>query len=329
MTLSDSARPQPAIKVHDLEPPAESFRDEVIEGLQQSPKRLPSKLFYDERGSQLFERICSLNEYYLTRTELAIMEDQAPVMAEKLGAGVALVELGSGASVKTRILLDHLHSPAAYVPVDISRDHLANSAAAINADYPELRVAPVCADFTSPFALPPDGAARRVVYFPGSTIGNFEPPAAVALLRNIREICGADGGLLLGVDRKKDVATIEAAYNDAQGVTAAFNRNILARINREWGADFDVAQFEHQAHFNERHGRVEMHLLSTRDQTVRLNGHRFTFAAGESICTEFSYKFSLDDVAHLAKESGFRIDANWSDEAKMFSVLYLAALPHA
>ncbi len=222
----------------------------------------------------------------------------------------------------------HLRSPAAYVPVDISRDHLEQTASALNDDYPTLHVAPVCADFTMPFELPDelDADARRVVYFPGSTIGNFEPHEAIGLLRNIREICSPGGGLLIGIDRKKDVATIEAAYNDAQGVTAQFNLNILSRINGELDANFDEDRFEHRARYNRDHGRVEMHLVSDREQTVRLNGHRFSFDAGEPIRTELSYKFSPRDFARLSDESGFRIDQCWSDAAEMFSVLYLAAV---
>lgn len=320
--------PESTVEVHDFQPTTESYRDEVIGGLSRSPKRLPSKLFYDERGSRLFEEICELDEYYLTRTELAIMEAHAPEMAESLGGGIALIELGSGASVKTRILLDRLRAPAAYVPVDISRDHLEQAAASLADDYPALCVAPVCADFALPFDLPSDvdADARRVVFFPGSTIGNFEPPEAIALLQNIRAICRRDGGLLIGIDRKKSVAIIEAAYNDAQGVTAQFNLNMLSRINGELDADFAEDQFEHRAHYDRTHGRIEMHLVSDRKQTVRLDGHQFSFADGESICTEFSYKYSLDDFARLTGAAGFRVEKCFSDESEMFSVLLLAAV---
>ncbi len=322
MTLEEAT-----VSLHDLEPSTQSYRDEVIAGLRQSPKRLPCKLFYDERGSELFEEICQLDEYYLTRTELSIMYDHAAAMAARIGAGAVLIELGSGASVKTRILLDHLRSPAAYVPVDISRDHLRQTAVALSDDYPELQVAPVCADFTSQVELPDELANRspRVVYFPGSTVGNFPPREAVELLRNIRRLCSADGGLLIGFDRQKDVSVLEAAYNDAHGVTAQFNLNILRRINRELDADFDEAAFEHRAFYNRDLGRVEIYLVSRREQHVRIADEGFAFAAGEAICTEYSYKFSLDGFQRLAIDSGYCVDQFWSDEDEMFTVLYLAA----
>ena len=315
------------LDVHDLQPTTETHREEVIDGLRRENKRLPSKLFYDKRGSQLFEDICQLDEYYLTRTELASMDEHAAAMARCLGENVVLVELGSGASLKTRILLDHLHRPSGYVPVDISREHLEQSAASINEDYPRLPVAPVCADFTQPFRLPANvsGAGHAVVYFPGSTIGNFPPDEAIQLLRNIREICDDDGGLLIGIDRKKDIATLEAAYNDSEGVTAQFNLNMLSRINDELETNFDEEQFEHAAHFNPQHGRIEMHLVSTCDQTVRLNGHQFEFEDGETICTEFSYKFSIGQFSEMASQAGFRLQQSWSDKEELFSVLYLTA----
>lgn len=315
------------VSLHDLEPSTDSNRDEVIAGLRQSPKRLPCKLFYDERGSELFEEICQLDEYYLTRTELSIMDDHAAAMAARIGSSAVLIELGSGASVKTRILLDHLRSPAAYVPVDISRDHLQQTAAALKDDYPELHVAPVCADFTSRVELPDVLAVSspRVVYFPGSTIGNFPPREAIALLRNIRQLSSVDGGLLIGFDRQKEVAVLEAAYNDVHGVTAQFNLNILRRINRELDADFDEDAFEHRAFYNRELGRMEIYLVSRREQQVRVGDEEFKFAAGEAICTEYSYKFSLDGFQRLAEEAGFRVDQCWSDQNEMFSVVYLAA----
>lgn len=315
------------LEVHDLEPSSENYLDEIIDGLSKSQKRLPSKLFYDERGSELFEQICELDAYYLTRTELAIMDDHADAMAARIGRDAVLIELGSGASVKTRILLDHLSSPSAYVPVDISREHLRQTAATIHADYESLRVSPVCADFTGDFELPTDvdANAPRIVYFPGSTIGNFDPENALDLLQNIRAICCDDGALLIGIDRKKDIETIEAAYNDDEGVTAQFNQNVLRRINDEFGADFDLNKFGHHAFYNRDHGRIEMHLRSASEQTVHVDGHRFSVGDGESIRTEYSYKFSESEFAELAQRAGFRLVEGWSDENRLFSVLYLSA----
>ena len=315
------------LTLHDLQPSAESYLDEVIDGLSQSSKSLPCKLFYDERGYQLFEEICRLDEYYLTRTEVSIMDDFAGEMAERIEQGAVLIELGSGASVKTRFLLDHLRSPAAYVPVDISRDHLEQTAAALNEDYPNLNVVALCADFTSHMELPEglDADARRVVYFPGSTIGNFQPHEVLELLRNIRGLCGESGGMLIGIDRKKDVATLEAAYDDAAGVTAQFNLNILTRINRELGADFDEDQFEHRAIYNAEHGRVEISLVSRQSQIVHIDDQRFSFRAGEPIRTEYSYKFSVEGFEKLAESAGFERTDCWTDDENMFSVLFLEA----
>ena len=315
------------LEVHNLEPSTESYLDEILDGLESSPKCLPSKLFYDQRGSELFERICELEEYYLTRTELSIMKEHAAEMAARVSGYVVLIELGSGASVKTRILLDHLPSVSAYVPVDISREHLRQTAAAIHADYDDLQVSPVCADFAGHFELPDDVDVQhpRLVYFPGSTIGNFEPRGAIGLLKNIRDIAREGGGLLIGIDRQKDTATLEAAYNDASGVTARFNLNLLRRINSEFGADFDLHQTGHQAFYNREQGRIEMHLVSKTPQVVHLAGRRFPLAAGETICTEYSYKFSLSGFAELAAEAGFRLVSSWSDDAELFSVLYLRA----
>ena len=315
------------LELLDHEPSSENYLGEIVKGLSSSPKRLPSKLFYDERGSELFEQICDLDEYYLTRTELSIMEQFAPAMAKRIGEGVALIELGSGASVKTRILLNHLVNVTAYIPVDISREHLRRAAETIHNDYQDLHVSPVCADFTRQFTLPfdVDDSARRVVYFPGSTIGNFEPAAAVRLLKNTRSICQSGGGLLIGIDRQKDIATLESAYNDGEGITAQFNENILERLNDEFDADFDLSEFAHRAFYNVQHGRIEMHLKSTTEQSARIDGQNFEFDAGESICTEYSYKFSIDGFARLAADAGFQLEEVWSDQKEMFSVLYLGA----
>jgi dimethylhistidine N-methyltransferase len=303
------------------------FLRDVLAGLSAPARHLPCKYFYDEHGSHLFERICELPEYYPTRCELAILESHAGDMAALIGPGCVLVEYGSGASRKTRLLLDRLVSPRAYVPVDISREQLLASARRLAADYPHITVAPICADFTRPFRLPDLGAGRRVVYFSGSTIGNFGPVESVALLREINRLVGPGGGLLIGVDLKKDRRILEPAYDDAQGVTAAFNLNLLARINRELGADFALDSFRHHAFWNEEAGRIEMHLVSRRSQTVHLAGRAFHLKREETICTEYSHKYSLEDFAQLASAAGLEVRAVWTDEAGLFSVQYAEASP--
>jgi dimethylhistidine N-methyltransferase len=315
------------MKLQDFAPATASFRRQVLDGLRMSKKELPCKFFYDERGSQLFEEICQLEEYYPTRTELAIMHECAGEMALRIGKACLLIEFGSGSGVKTRLLLDELNDPAAYVPIDISREHLARSAAEIAAAYPDLEVIPVCADYTADYELPTPRRAttRRVIYFPGSTIGNFHRPHAVEFLAHLRDVCGEDGGLLIGVDLKKNRETLERAYDDAKGVTAAFNRNLLTRINRELGANFDLQRFRHEAVYDEQAGRVEMHLVSLADQTVELGDETFAFGAGEGIRTECSYKYDLDDFRSLADAAGFRVDDVWTDSEARFSVQYLSA----
>ncbi|HVH06127.1 MAG TPA: L-histidine N(alpha)-methyltransferase [Myxococcota bacterium] len=315
------------LELCDLSPERERFLSDVLEGLTRSAKTLPCKYFYDARGSALFDRICTLPEYYPTRTELAILRRHAGAMAAAIGPRCLLVEYGSGSSTKTRLLLDRLADPAAYVPVDISREHLLQSAAALAAHYPRLRVIPVCADFTRPFALPdvPD-AARAVGYFPGSTIGNFAPADARKFLADVAEQCGPGGALLIGVDLTKPRSVLEPAYDDARGVTAEFNRNLLRRANRELGADFDLAAFDHRAFWNASLGRVEMHLVSRRDQVVRIAGQAIPFAKGESIHTENSHKYELAGFAALAAAAGFTVERAWIDDAKLFSVQLLRVL---
>lgn len=311
----------------DLEPRTRSFRDEVIWGLDQPRKELPCKFFYDDRGSRLFEEICELEEYYPTRTELGIMKRNVPEIARLLGRDCFLIEYGSGASRKTRLLLDHLESPAAYVPIDISRDILLRSCEALSRRHPDLEIVPVCGDYTRKLSLPTPrhDAARRVVYFPGSTIGNFHPARAETFLRRIRDRCGEGGGLLVGVDLKKDRAVLERAYDDERGVTAAFNRNLLVRINRELDANFDVDRFRHLAYYNESRGRIEMHLVSECEQEVRVGDRSFIFKAGESIHTENSYKYDLDEFAALAALADLSVHKVWTDERSFFSVQYLKA----
>ena len=300
------------------------FLADVVDGLTAEPKTLPCKYFYDQRGSQLFERICELDEYYLTRTEMAIMQRHAAAMADRLGRRCLLIEPGSGSSLKTRLLLDHLIDPAGYVPVDISGAHLHDAAAKLARQFPALRIMPVHADFSTGFNIPepPEPPARCVVYFPGSTIGNYSRPEAVDLLARKAALAGPGAGLLIGIDLVKDARIIEAAYNDPQGVTAAFNRNLLGRINRELGADFQVGHFAHRAFFNHEHSRIEMHLVSTRPQTVAIDQTTITFTRGESIHTENSYKYTLDGFAALAAEAGWQRQAQWIDDDQRFAVHY-------
>jgi dimethylhistidine N-methyltransferase len=305
-------------------PALSGFAADVLRGLAAPQKSLPCKYFYDAAGSELFEEITRLDEYYPTRTELAIMERHAAEMAALLGERCLLVEYGSGSSTKTRLLLDQLCDPVAYVPVDLAAEQLGRSARALAADYPAVEVLPLLADFTCPLRLPVPRrrAARRVVYFPGSTIGNFAGEEAVALLRRTARLCGRNGGLLLGADLRKDVAILEPAYNDRRGVTAAFNLNLLARINRELGGDFVLEQFEHWAFFNATAGRIEMHLVSRCDQWVRVAGAAFSFAAGETIHTENSYKYTFTELHDLAAAGGFAPPRVWTDDGQLFSVLF-------
>jgi dimethylhistidine N-methyltransferase len=325
--MESTPTPTP-IDLHDYAPTPDSFLEELVCGLSATPKMIPSKFFYDEAGARLFEEICALDEYYPTRTEIAILERHASEMAAQLGPHGRLVELGSGAGIKTRILLDHLNRPAAYLPVDISRTQLLETAALLARDYPALEVLPVCADYSQPFRVPcpKRPVARTVAFFPGSTIGNFEPDAAEGFLRRVADLVGYEGGLLIGVDLKKDHARLERAYNDARGVTAAFNLNLLARANRELGADFRLDGFRHHAFYNPAHGRIEMHLISRQPQTVRLGGRAFEFATGEHVITEYSYKYSLAEFRQLAARAGFALARVWTDADALFAVYYLTVV---
>ena len=320
----DPQSPEPELL--NQEPSSDAFLDEVTLGLQQSPKTLPCKYFYDERGSRLFDQICDLDEYYLTRTELAIMDAHAPQMAAQIGPGVMLVEYGSGSSVKTRDLLDHLSDVAAYVPVDISREHLRHTSRNLGKRYPELEVLPVCADFTTKFELPSPQRepTHCAVYFPGSTIGNFEPHEAEILLSRIAPLCGTGGGLLIGIDLQKDRETLEAAYNDAEGITAEFNLNLLRRINRELDGDFHLEHFRHVAAYNAQLGRVEIFLQSLRDQVVTVAGAAFDLAASELICTEHSHKYTVDGFSQMAAKAGLTLHKQWTDAGQRFAVLHFA-----
>lgn len=325
-----STRPVAApIQVLDFEPAVADIRAEVLAGLSQPQKSLPCKLFYDEIGSRLFDEICRVPEYYPTRTELSIMQDSAAEMATALGPRPLIVEYGSGSSLKTRLLLDALPEARGYVPIDISSEHLLRAAQALGSAYPHLTVQPVCADYTRPFTLPPlprEPGDRVVAYFPGSTVGNFDPEQAVAFLESMRATCGPGSGLLIGVDLKKDPAVLHAAYNDAAGVTAAFNLNLLRRLNRDLGADFDPAAFFHYAFYQPMFGRMEMHLISRRVQTIDLGGgQRVQFDEGESIHTESSYKYTLQGFRALAARAAYRHVQTWTDPRQWFGLLYFTA----
>jgi dimethylhistidine N-methyltransferase len=305
----------------------EPFVADVLAGLGQSPKRIAPKYFYDARGSALFDRICELPEYYPTRTEIQILETHGDAIARCMGDDVLLVEFGSGSSLKTRLLLDRLPTLSGYVPVDISRSHLMTAAQGISAAYPGLEVLPVCADFTQPFEVP--GARRRaskvVVFFPGSTIGNFDPPQATDLLQVMRQVAGDAGSLLIGTDLVKDVNVLLRAYDDSAGVTAAFNLNVLRRFNAELGADFDLDAFRHQVVWNADASRIEMHLVSTRDQQASLAGENIVFAAGEAIVTEHCHKYTPSGFGAQAALAGWQLREHWLDDRGYFSVNYAEA----
>lgn len=303
---------------------------DVMEGLARCPKSISSKYFYDARGSDLFERICEQPEYYPTRVELEIMRGNIAAIAEALGPNVRLVEYGSGSGLKTRLLLRQLEMPVAYVPVEISRAALAESVAALGREFPDIEMLPVCADFTSPIMLPRAARAPRqtVVYFPGSTLGNFAPDDALRLLRQMRVEAGQGGGMLgggvlIGIDLVKDRVPLEAAYNDSAGVTAEFTLNLLVRLNRELHADFDLAGFRHRARYNSLAGRIETQIISNREQDVHVDGHAFHFAAGEAMQVELSCKYRLDGFARLAARAGLQVAEVWTDPASQFSVQWL------
>ena len=313
-------------RVADFSPDDEVMLQDVLRGLALPEKNIPSLYFYDQRGSELFDDITGQPEYYPTRTEIGILERDGADMAAALGPGVRLIELGSGSALKTELLLAQLEDPAAYVPVEISREHLLAAAARIAADFPGLEVLPVTADFTEPYALPEPSrrsVERNVAFFPGSTIGNFPRAMAADLLATTRREVGPGGAMLVGVDLVKDRATLERAYNDAAGVTAAFNLNLLVRLNRELGADFDVGAFRHQAVWDADAARIEMRLISTREQQVHVAGRTFRFAAGETLVTEYSHKYTPATFRTLAEAAGFDVSRAWTDPQELFSVQLL------
>ncbi|MGA9343240.1 MAG: L-histidine N(alpha)-methyltransferase [Rhodanobacteraceae bacterium] len=319
------SRPVRALALHDRHPSEVDILSDVKAGLRRTPKRLSSRYFYDARGSALFERICEQPEYYLTRAELDLMTRHARDIADAVGPGALVVEYGSGSGQKTRLLLDSLAAPVAYVPVEISRAALTDSVNRLAPEFPAIEMLPVCADFTERIMLPePRREARRtLLYFPGSTIGNFDTREALALLRQMRGEMGANGAALIGADLRKDVTVMEAAYNDAAGVTADFTLNMLARFNRELDADFDLASFRHRARYNPMAGRIETHIVSRRAQTAHIGDEAFEFAAGETILVEYSCKYSIDNFSHLATRANLQVARAWVDEEQQFAVYYL------
>jgi dimethylhistidine N-methyltransferase len=306
-----------------------SLRDDVIAGLRATPKRLDCKYLYDERGARLFEEICATDAYYLARTEVGILERDGAEIAEGIGEGCCLVEFGSGSGVKTRLLLGQLRRPRAYVPIDINPGVLAESAARLRCEFPELDVRPLAVDYTRDFARPLAATLNEqgpvTVFFPGSTIGNFTRDEARGFLARMADLVGAGGGMVVGVDAKKDPALIHRAYNDPAGITAAFNLNLLARINRELGADFDLDGFCHHAFYHPEKGRVESYLVSLAEQVVTVGTARFEFGRGESIHTEYSYKYSVEEFGALAREAGFETRRVWTDAQGWFGVHHLIA----
>ena len=305
--------------------PTEVFYQDVISGLSAKQKSIPSKYLYDEFGSSLFDDICELEEYYLTRTEQSIIQENAALISEQLDRNIVLVELGSGSSTKTRTLLDALVDPVAYVPVDISETHLLDTAKQLRVAYPNLEVLPVVADFTEPFEIPtPERAYTHIaLFFPGSTIGNFESDDASNLLGQMAKMLGKHGGLLIGIDLQKDESQVLAAYNDAKGVTSRFSLNLLARINRELDGDFNQENFRHKAVYNSVKHRVDISIQSLKAQTVSVRDHKFEFEAEEEILTEYSHKYTVEGFAKMAGEHGFSLHQHWTDEHKLFGLLHL------
>lgn len=306
---------------------SEAMAADVLRGLRERPKRIASKYFYDARGSELFDLICEQPEYYLTRAEVALLTQHAPDIAAQLGPRVRLVEYGCGSAAKTRLLLQQLQAPVAYVPIELSDAALAASSTALAREFPGLEVQPLCADFTQPLVLPvpPQPPQRTVIYFPGSTIGNFVVPEAVRLMWHMRLEAGARGAALIGIDLRKDAERIERAYNDAAGITAAFTLNLLTRLNRDLGADFDLDGFAHRARYNPMAGRIETHLMSRRHQSVGIGGVRIDFTAGEAVLVEYSYKYTRTQFARMAARAGLRLAGEWRDAAEDFSLVYLLA----
>ncbi len=312
----------------DLEPPSDAILEDVIAGLSVCPKSLPSKYFYDARGSKLFDEICTLDEYYPTRTELSILVNSITDIVASLGESVILVEYGSGSSIKTRLLLEAIPETAAYVPIDISREHLIDASVALKKVFPELSVLPVCADYSQVISLDLDDIfdGRISVFFPGSTIGNFSREHAVQFMSRVHQLVGVGGGMLIGVDIVKDERLLHAAYNDSRGVTAAFNKNMLSHINDRLGSSFLPSAFDHRAFYDPVMQRIEMQLVSRVDQRVRVNGDSIQFCKGEAVRTEYSHKYRLDQFQRMSTEAGFLTEKVWLDRNEHFAVQYLRAI---
>lgn len=307
---------------YDFKPAVGDFRSEVIEALRQTPKRLPCKYLYDHRGSVLFDKICTLDDYYPTRTEMGLLRDIMPEVNQAIGDARTIIEFGSGGNIKIRILLDGLDDVHTYVPIDISREHLALSSEDLQSDHEDLNVISVCADYTKPFPLPDEieSIPERLVFFPGSTIGNFERGDVTALIQSMKQAAGPHGKLLLGADLIKDLDVLKKAYNDSEGVTADFNMNLLVRINNELGGDFDLDRFHHEGRFNPEAQRMEMHLVSEADQTASINGETFEFKEGETIFTESSHKYTTDGLAEMFEDHGFKREKVWMDDKQWYSI---------
>ena len=315
------------LEIYDFAPGVPSIYEEVMAGLRKTPKEISALYSYDERGAHLFEDICRQPEYYLGRTEIAILEEHIDELAAMPGGDIALIEYGSGSSRKTRVLLDRLPQVAAYVPIDISKEMLVQSAAELAGRYRGLSVLPVCADYDQAFELPPAVSqySRRLFFYPGSTIGNRMPDDAGAFLRRMRTLCGSEGALLIGVDLRKDPALTLPAYDDAAGISPSFNLNSLSCLNRELGADFDLARFQHHVCYNEREGRVEISIVSREKQVVHLQGTPVWFEEGEKIWRAYAYKYSVTDFQRIAGDAGWRSERAWTDERQLFSVQYFTA----
>ena len=300
---------------------------EIFDGLNQPQKKLPSKLFYDEKGSQLFDQICRLDEYYLTRTEMMILKNNVEEIVECFEDNSVFIEYGSGSSLKSRILLKNIKNISGYVPIDISTEHLQSTADSLNERYPDLDIYPVAADYTKTIAIPEikKPVNRRTGFFPGSTLGNFLPEEAREFLKVVADELGKNGGFVIGIDLKKDKNILEAAYNDAKGITAEFNLNLLHRLNDEFGFNFDVASFKHHAPFNEKKSRIEMHLVSLCDQTIKSGDDEFKFKKWETILTEYSHKYSIEAVEKII-DGYFKIQKVWTDKNDYFAVMFLETI---
>lgn len=314
-----------SLTLFDYNPPQDCFREAVLSGLQKTPKQIPCKYFYDEKGARLFEEICKLDEYYIPRCEAQIMKRHIADITGMIGPQICLIEYGCGDCKKVQFMLDHLEVPLIFIPIDISKKQLIEVTDNLVFEYPEIEILPVCADYTHNFKLPDykSNVKKRVIYFPGSTIGNFDPPAALQFLQHMADTCQRGGVLIIGVDLKKDPIVLHNAYNDSKGVTAAFNLNILQHINREMEADFNPHFFKHYAFYNPLFGRIEMHLISLREQIIHIDNKSIKIAEGESIHTESSYKYTLAEFAHLAARAGFEVKQVWTDNREWFSVQYL------